>query len=337
MDRHSLFFTAPSRVEVVQETLPKINPNQVQVKTLFSAISPGTETMIYRGDFPAGEEVDATISSLPGTFDYPFRYGYSLVGEVIDAGSLVDQSWLGRTVFSFHPHTSCFNAMLHDLIPVPDDLHPEPATFLANMETAVNLILDGAPLIGEHVLLFGQGLVGLFTTSLLSNFPLKNLITLDLFPKRREISLGLGATASFDPSDPGVIERIKQLIPDYADLSYELSGNPQALNQAISLSGFSGRVVVGSWYGKKAVNLELGGGFHRNRIHLISSQVSTLPPHLSGRWDKNRRYQLAWDGIRQIDPTHLITHRFDFQQAEQAYKLLDQQPEKTVGIIFSYQ
>jgi 2-desacetyl-2-hydroxyethyl bacteriochlorophyllide A dehydrogenase len=337
MNRHSLYFTAPNRVEVVQELLPDLDPNQVRVKTWVSAVSPGTEIMIYRGDFPAGDKLDTTITSLPGNFEYPFRYGYSAVGTVIDAGPLVDQNWLGKTVFSFQPHSSFFNANVTELIPVPDGLPAEQAVFLANVETAVNLVQDGAPLIGEDVLVFGQGLVGLLTTSLLSNFPLKNLITLDQIPNRRELSLDLGATVSFDPTQSGDIQAIKNIIPEGTDLTYELSGNPQALNMAISHTGFTGRVVIGSWYGKKSASLELGGSFHRNRINIFSSQVSTLHPHLTGRWNKLRRYQTSWDNIRIVDPTQLITHRFHLKEAEQAYRLLDQKPGVTLGIIFTYQ
>ncbi|MFU8772093.1 MAG: zinc-dependent alcohol dehydrogenase, partial [Anaerolineales bacterium] len=281
--------------------------------------------------------LDMSISSLSGKFQYPFQYGYSTVGRVIDVGSLIDQSWLGITVFSFQPHSSHFNATVNELIVVPDDLLFEQAVFLANMETAVNLVLDGTPLIGEDVLVFGQGLVGLFATSLLSSFPLNNLFTLDCYPNRRTLSLETGATASFDPTETGASEVIKSIIPNGADLAYELSGNPQALNQAIALSRFSGRVVIGSWYGRKAANLELGGRFHRNRIHLVSSQVSTFEPLLSGRWDKPRRYQIAWDSIRKVDPSRFITHRFHIGDAQQAYRLLDREPGEALGIVFSYQ
>jgi 2-desacetyl-2-hydroxyethyl bacteriochlorophyllide A dehydrogenase len=336
MKRHTLFFIAPNQVEVIQELLPDLNPDQVRVKTWLSAVSPGTETMIYRGDFPAGDKLDTTITSLTGSFEYPFRYGYSAVGTVIDAGRLVDPIWLGKTVFSFQPHSSFFNAKVTELILVPDKLPAEQAVFLANVETAVNLVLDGAPLIGEDVLVFGQGLVGLLTTSLLSSFPLKSLITIDQIPDRRKLSLDLGAAMSFDPTQPADIETINHLIPEGADLTYELSGNPQALNTAISHTRFTGRLVVGSWYGKKSASLELGGHFHRNRINIISSQVSTIHPHLSGRWDKMRRYHIAWDSIQKVDPSQLITHRFPIEEAGQAYRLLDQQPGVTLGIIFTY-
>jgi threonine dehydrogenase-like Zn-dependent dehydrogenase len=108
------------------------------------------------------------------------------------------------------------------------------------------------------------------------------------------------------------------------------------LNQAVFLAGFGARVVIGSWYGTKPANLDLGGRFHRNRIRLISSQVSTLPPEYSGRWTKNRRLATAWDMIRKIRPARLITHRYPIQQANEAFELLDKNPAEALQVIITY-
>ncbi len=117
---------------------------------------------------------------------------------------------------------------------------------------------------------------------------------------------------------------------------FELSGSPQALDQAIGVTAFSGRIVVGSWYGRKRASLDLGGRFHRARIELISSQVSSLAPRLSGRWTKARRLQVAWDALREVRPSRFITQRFPLKQAPQVYRLLDQNPEQTLQIVFTY-
>jgi len=122
-----------------------------------------------------------------------------------------------------------------------------------------------------------------------------------------------------------------------ADLTYELSGNPMALDQAIAVTGFNGRIVIGSWYGQMRADLNLGGRFHRSRLRLISSQVSTVAPEWGGRWTKNRRLQVAWRMLQQVRPAHLITHRFPFEQASQAYDLLDQHPEDAIQVLFAYE
>jgi len=336
MKRRSLYFIAPGQVEVREETCPSPAPHQVLVKTQISAISPGTEGLLFRGLFPEELALDATIGALAGDFSYPLKYGYASVGQVLTAGQAVDPVWEGRWVFAFHPHESHFVTDLDDLIPLPPEITPEQAVFAPNMETAVNFVMDGTPLIGERVVVFGQGIVGLLTTALLARFPLGNLISLDHYANRRQASLEVGAHASLAPEALVEREQIEAWLPGGADLTYECSGAPSALDQAISVTGFAGRVVIGSWYGKKRTELNLGGHFHRSRIRLISSQVSSVDPALSGRWTKVRRLALAWEMIRRIKPEGLITHQLPIEAAGQAYQLLDQSPEDAIQVIFTY-
>jgi threonine dehydrogenase-like Zn-dependent dehydrogenase len=311
------------------------------VQTLVSAVSSGTELLIYRGQAPTDVPVDATIAALAGDFGFPLKYGYAAVGRVIAVGSAAEEAWQGRLVFAFHPHQSHFLSAPEALFPVPVSLSPEEAVFLPNMETAVNFLMDGHPLIGEHVVVFGQGVVGLLTTALLAQFPLARLITLDRYAARRERSLALGAHLSLDAGAADVLGHLQACFQEPsadagADLTYELSGNPGALDHAIAATGFSGRIVIGSWYGQKRVTLNLGGRFHRSRIRLISSQVSTVAPEWGGRWTKRRRLQVAWDMLQQVRPAALTTQRFPIEQAGQAYALLDQHPEDAIQVLFTY-
>jgi threonine dehydrogenase-like Zn-dependent dehydrogenase len=183
--------------------------------------------------------------------------------------------------------------------------------------------------------------VGLLLTALLARLPLAGLITLDLYPLRRRLSEALGAHVALDPQTSVAMEQLSSRLAASgdaagADLTYEVSGNPAALDQAIAATGFHGRVVIGSWYGQKRADLNLGGRFHRSRMRLISSQVSTLAPELSGRWSKERRYQLAWRMLQQLRPAPLLSHRFPLNQAALAYKLLDQNPAEALQVVISY-
>jgi 2-desacetyl-2-hydroxyethyl bacteriochlorophyllide A dehydrogenase len=337
----ALYFLAPYRVAVREECLPPPVPGLVLVQTVVSAISPGTELLIYRGQAPADMPVDATIPALSGALAFPLKYGYAAVGRVIAVGSAAERDWSGRLVFAFQPHASHFLSAPAELLPVPDALPPEEAVFLPNMETAVNFLMDGHPLIGERVVVFGQGMVGLLTTALLVRVPLSRLITLDRYASRRERSRELGAHVSLDAGEDDVLARLQACLQVEhgaagADLTYELSGNPVALEQAIAVTGFNGRIVIGSWYGQKRADLDLGGRFHRSRLRLISSQVSTIAPEWTGRWTKGRRLHVAWQMLQHVRPAHLITHRLPFEQASQAYALLDQHPEAAIQVLFTY-
>jgi 2-desacetyl-2-hydroxyethyl bacteriochlorophyllide A dehydrogenase len=335
-NRTSLYFADRRQVIVRKEELPKIDANQVLVKTQLSAISPGTESLIYRGELPEEISIDASIPGLSSTLVYPLKYGYSAVGQVIAIGEEVDSTWEGHYVMAFHPHESHFIADPNMLLPLPEGITLEDAVFLPNMETAVNFVMDGKPLIGENVVVFGQGIVGLLTTSLLATLPLSNLVTLDCHSLRREASREVGALVSLIPEEADLQKLSEEFLPNGADLTYEISGSPAALDQAILATGFAGRIVIGSWYGSKRPNVDLGGRFHRSRIQLISSQVSSIAPEFNGRWTKKRRFDVAWEMIRQLKPSRFITHRFSINQAVRAYQLLDQNPAEVIQVILTY-
>lgn len=335
MRRKTLYFTAPRQVELREETLPALEADDVLVETTCSAISAGTEMLVYQGRFPRDLETDPVISALRGGFQYPLAFGYACVGVVKETGKQVDKSWRDKLVFAFQPHTSYFITNPDSLFPIPDSLSPETACFLPNMETAVNLVQDAAPILGERVLVLGQGVVGLLTASLLSEFPLETLVTADCYELRRSSSPA-GRGLSLDPNSSSFRKDAMSLLSGNADLTFELSGRPETLNDALALTGFSGRIVIGSWYGEKRAEIDLGGAFHRSRIKLISSQVSTLAPELSGRWDKARRFSTAWKALERVKPERWITHRFSIKDTKAAYQLLDENPQETIQVVFKY-
>jgi 2-desacetyl-2-hydroxyethyl bacteriochlorophyllide A dehydrogenase len=322
-------------VELREEPIPAPGADEVLVETTCSAISAGTEMLVYQGRFPHDMETDSTITSMRGGFQYPLPYGYACVGTVKETGTQVDKSLRDQLVFGFQPHTSHFLTTPDSLLLLPHSLSPDTACFLPNMETAINLVQDGVPIFGERVLVLGQGIVGLLTASLLNEFPLDMMITADCYPLRCDVS-PVTHHRSLDPHAPGFREQVADLLQPGADLTFELSGNPEALNDALALTRFSGRIVIGSWYGEKQVEVNLGGTFHRSRIKLIASQVSTIAPELEGRWDKARRFDAAWKALERIKPDKWITHRFPIDEAAQAYRLLDESPQDTIQILFTY-
>ena len=326
----TLFFTAPGQVEIRECPLPHVRDDEVLVETVCSAISAGSEMLVYRGQFPQLKDAYDAVSS---ELKYPLAYGYACVGVVRELGGMVTGEWKDRLVFSFQPHTSHFVAKTDSLFPIPKSLSPENACFLPNMETAVNLVQDGAPILGERVLVLGQGVVGLLTAFLLGEFPLENLTVVDGIEKRRHALRVDGQRSkvkSLAPAD------LRASTSDSFDLSFALTSSPSALNTAIEHTTFSGRIVIGSWYGQKRDEINLGGSFHRSRIRLVSSQVSTISPELSGRWDKPRRFDVAWKALERIQPEKWITHRFSLEQAGKAYQLLDENPQEAIQVIFDY-
>ncbi len=331
-----LWFTGPQQVAVRANEIALPAAGSVVVEVICSAISAGTEMLVYRGQLPTDIALDTTIDSLQNP-TYPLQYGYACVGTVVQLGEGVDESWLGQAVFAFQPHASHFVSAVENLIPVPEDIAAEDAVFLANMETAVNLLQDGKPIIGERVLVLGQGIVGLLLSSLLVQMPLEELLAADTWKNRREIAEQLGV-ATFNPlsAEERHLQQQRLSAVQGADLIYELTGVPDVLNLAVDFSGYHSRIVIGSWYGTKSAPVFLGGAAHRNRLQITTSQVSSLSPELSGRWTKARRFDVTWNMIRRLRPSKLVSHRAALEEAPVVYQQLDQQPGSLVQALFVY-
>ena len=351
VERRVVLFMAPGAVEVCTEEMAPPQGDELLIETAVSAISAGTEMLFYRGLVPPGMAADSSIAGLTDTVSYPLKYGYACVGRVCDtarpparqADRQLDAAGKedSRYYFAFHPHESHFCASPQALLPVPQGMAPAQAALLPNAETAVNLVMDGAPLVGERVLVMGLGIVGLLTTALLAQFPLAALIAVDPLPQRRRAAQRLGASQTIDPGGADGAETLQEALTDAGDrrgvdLIYELSGQPSALDAAVSAAGFDSRIVVGSWYGTKPATLQLGGSFHRNRVRLISSQVSTVAPRLRSRWTKARRMESAWQLLARLPAEELISHRFPLEQAPEAYRLIDSCPEQTLQVILNH-
>ena len=333
MTARSLYFEGPREVSVRERPIPDPGPGEVRVRTERSAVSPGTELLVYRDEMP-DVQADATIDAIDGPLSYPLRYGYSAVGRVTATGRDVADEWDGRRVFAFNPHESHFLAEPSNLLPV--ELAPETAVFVANMEAAVGFVMDAQPSVGERVVVFGQGPVGLLTTALLAEFPLETLVTVDCYADRRALSRAFGADAALAPDDDVGDVVTDGGAVDGADLTVELSGDPTALDDGIGVTGYAGRVLVGSWYGSKDAVLDLGGEYHRSHIRIRSSQVSRIDPDHAGRWDTDRRLELARDRLRETDTDALVTHRFHVDRADEAYRLLDERKDEAVQVVLTY-
>ncbi len=327
MNNSLVSFQAPYQVQTQEKPVPEPQAGQILVQVQSSAISPGTEMLVYRGQLPPEMQADDTIAALQEKFVYPMQYGYACVGVVVRGGDERRQEWVGRRVFAFQPHQRFFVCRPQEVIPIPTQVADEDALFFPNLETAVNLVQDAAPVLGERGVVFGLGVVGLLTALLLDQFPLSALTLVEPITLRQHKAQELGLTQVVSP---------QSALPEDFDFAVEVSGAGAALQQAIQQVGFAGRVIVGSWFGSKPVSLDLGSRFHRQRIQLISSQVSTLSPCLVSRWDKTRRAGVVWQQIEKLQPRRLITHRFPVEEAAAAYHLIDQQPDVCLQVILTY-
>jgi 2-desacetyl-2-hydroxyethyl bacteriochlorophyllide A dehydrogenase len=337
MKRKSLYFTGVRQVEIREETLKNSLSEHLHLRALYSLISAGTEMLIYRGELPEEMPIDENLSALGGSFSYPLKYGYSTIGKIISANGEKKPSINSKRSFAFNPHESQFYAPNQMDLWVPDECDSKDALFLANMESAINVILDANIRIGDKVVVIGLGVLGLLTSALLLEHPLADLILLEPHAIRRKAASGLGAKMVIDSSNAADLKNAKESLGSKgADTVIELSGNPEALNLAMELVGAEGKIIVGSWYGMREAKINLGIKFHRGRIKIISSQVGRINPTLSGRWDRARRFSLAWQYLAKIKPSQWITHLFPFDEAQKAFRQIDKHPEQSIAVALDY-
>lgn len=305
--------------------MPPPGPGQIRVRALASAISHGTERLVYRGEVPADLPLD--LPTLAGGYGFPIKFGYASVGQIESVGPEVGRFVAGDYIFCLHPHQGVYLAPAALCQPLPAGLDPTLGLFCANLETALNIVHDAHPRLGETALVFGQGVVGLLVSQLLQRAGVQ-VLAVEPDPTRQRLALELGAAAALAPGD--------DLRAVRADLAIEVSGAPAALQSAIDHVLDEGTVVVASWYGQKPVPLALGGRFHRGRIRIRSSQVGRLAPESAPRWDYARRWEAVRTLLPQLRLDDLISHRFTIDQAEEAYRLLDAGAVGLTQIVFTY-
>ena len=272
---------APWVGEIRSETLPLPATGHLLVRTIATGVSRGTEALVFAGRVPVSEYAAMRAPLMGGDFPFPVKYGYCAVGWGPDGGR----------VFVLHPHQDVFLAPAAMCVPVPDAVPDRRAVLAANMETAVNIVWDAAPSVGERVLIIGAGVVGLLTGSLLARIPGCVVTAVDTNPARAALAHRFGCRFATPDAAPGDQELI-----------VHASASEAGLRLALRCAAFEGRIVEASWYGDRAPSVPLGEAFHARRLRLIASQVGAVAPAMRGRRTYGQRLALALDLL--ADPAY---------------------------------
>jgi 2-desacetyl-2-hydroxyethyl bacteriochlorophyllide A dehydrogenase len=330
----AVWFAAPGVAEIRAEPSQSVGPGDVRVRARMSGLSAGSELLVYRGLAPA--DLPPDLPTVEGRFSLPIKFGYANVGAVVEVGADVADLAVDDLVFVHHPHQTEYVVAAGFPIRLPDGLPVERGIFAANLETAATVVLDAHPRLGEAVLVVGQGIVGLLVTMLLKRAGARPVIAVDLHERRRNAAVRAGADHAVAPGDRLVAQVLELTGGRGVDVAVEASGSPAALQSCVDGAAFGGTIVVASWYGSRDVKLALGGAFHRRRLRLLSTQVSTLDPTLSPRWDRERRTDLVRTLLGELALEDLISHRFPFSAAASAYELLEEKPEECLQVVLDY-
>jgi threonine dehydrogenase-like Zn-dependent dehydrogenase len=283
VEARAFWVTAPGHGEIRAQQLRSPAPGELLIRTRRSAISRGTESLVFRGEVPQTEWQRMRCPFQEGEFPGPVKYGYSAVGIVEDGSPEA----LGRRVFCLHPHQDRFIVPREAVVDVPDALPDRRATLAANMETAINGMWDATPGPGDRIAVIGAGVVGCLVAALAARLPGAEVELVDIDPTREAIAAAFGCHfATPERASPE------------ADLVVHASGSPAGLATALTIAGFEATVLEMSWYGTRIVPLALGGAFHSRRLTLRSSQVGAVSAARRQRWSLRRRLILALSLLR---------------------------------------
>lgn len=275
----ALWYEAPGRAAIRAAPLPAAEPGMVRVRTLFSALSRGTERLVLGGLRDETHRARMRAPLQEGDFPFPVKYGYCAVGRVEEG----PPELVGRIVFALAPHQDLLQIEAAAATPVPATVPARRAVLAANMETALNALWDSGASAGDRITVIGAGLVGLLVARLAARLPGATVSVVDPDPSRRDVAEAFGARFAPDP-DPQARE---------ADVVLHASASAAGLAAALDCCGTEARLVELSWYGDAPVTVPLGGAFHARRLKLVASQVGALPPDRRPRWDHARRLATA--------------------------------------------
>ena len=278
LDARAFWVAAPGRGEIRTESVAPPGSGELLVRTRFSGISRGTESLVFQGRVPPSEFDRMRAPFQSGHFPAPVKYGYASVGEVEEGPADLK----GRFVFALYPHQTRYVVPAAAVHVLPAGTPPARAVLAANLETAVNGVWDARPHLGDRVAVVGAGAVGCMTAWLVSRIPGCEVELVDTNATRAAVARALGVRFS-SPAQA----------THEADVVFHTSGNPAGLSLALQLAAFEATIAELSWYGDKEVPLALGGAFHARRLTIMSSQVGHVASAQRARWDYRRRMQLA--------------------------------------------
>ncbi len=293
----AFWVTEPRRAEIRDLELEEPSEDRALVRTIYSAISLGTEKLVYEGRVPTSEHDRMRAPFQEGDFTGPVKYGYINVGVVEQGPSEL----CGQHVFCLYPHQSRYVVPVAALTPLIEGLECERAVLLAGMETALNALWDAQPKIGDSVRVVGGGVIGCLCAYLAGQIAGCRVQLIDTNPDRESVADALGVDFALPEHADGD-----------ADLILHASGSEAGLQLALRLAALEATIVEVSWFGANEVALPLGAAFHSQRLRVLSSQVGRLPAAQQARWSFQRRLHCAMELLKDSRLDVLITGESDF-------------------------
>jgi len=339
---------APKRLVYREYDDLPLKPGEVRIRSRLSAEKHGTALTMYRGVSPFEDKIydgkmglfstkSRTVEERPV---FPMRVGNMSVGLVTEVGSKVTRFKTGDRVYGYLPIREAHTVGEDRVESAPDQLSDEELVCVDPAVVALMGVREGNVRIGEKVAVFGLGAIGLMAVQIARNSGAMLIVGIEPIDRRRALAKRYGADLLLDPlqCDAG-LEVKKVTNGDGVDISIETSGSYQALHQSIRGTRYGGTIVPVSWYHGEAKGLNLGEEWHFNRQVLISgARVESEPYRDYPRWDSRRLYETVIQLFRQrrLSIDGMLDPIVGFGEVIEAYRVIDEQPEKSIKLGVRY-
>jgi threonine dehydrogenase-like Zn-dependent dehydrogenase len=307
----AFWVTAPGQGEIRPVPLPPAAAGEVLVRTRYTAISRGTELLVFAGRVPEDQRQAMRAPFQDGEFPGPVKYGYLNVG-VVETGP---PDLAGRTVFCLYPHQTGYVAAATAVLPLPDGVPAQRAVLAGTVETAVNALWDAGPRLGDRACVVGAGMVGCCVARLLAQVPGVQVTLVDVDPAREPVAGALGAAFAH----PDEIEGEHEIV-------VHASATAAGLRRCLDLLAPGGEVLELSWYGSGDVSLPLGGGFHSRRLAIRASQVGVVAASRRSTRSARDRLALALELLRDSAYDSLLDGESSFAELPEVLPRLARRP-----------
>jgi threonine dehydrogenase-like Zn-dependent dehydrogenase len=323
---------------------PALQPEQVRVRSEFSAPKHGTELQIYRGTSPVSsgrydpEYKHFVPRESPGAM-FPMRLGNMTIGTVTEVGAGVTRFRVGDRVYGHLPIRETHTVAQGRLEPVPEGMTPEQIVYLDPGEFALAAVRDANIRLGETVALFGLGAIGFMVLQMARLSGATWIAAIDPLANRREMATRYGADIVLDPRAVDVSKAVKDANGGRGvDVAIEASGNYRALHEAIRVTAFGGLTVPLAFYEGDAVGLRLGEEAHHNRSTIRFTRSISDPNREHPMWDRERVLRVT-EGLMQSGKVRvegLVHPVVPFAEAAEAYRRIDEAPQESIklGVVY---
>jgi (R,R)-butanediol dehydrogenase/meso-butanediol dehydrogenase/diacetyl reductase len=323
MDARALICSKDQEFSLEPVILGDGQPDQVTIRTLWSGVSIGTEFAFIRGKIA----LDA----------YPICTGYMATGVIEGAGSATSGFNNGDLVY--FGNNVQMTKQSGEPVTLANGTHAShavcPATAVAHLpkgvpvDLASSFVMPGVglhgtdisnPRLGDKVLVFGAGLVGLSSIAW-SNFRGCEVIAVDQDQARLELALELGAAHIVNVSHANLDVELKRLAPGGADVVIEATGDPENIDLAISATKLEGKFVWQGHYGSEPVSFDF--------VSACAKRVRMFFPRGDGG-EAARRASLRGMGLGILKWDRTITHRVEACDAPNLYTRINSLKETDV-------